>query len=115
MHIKRRLAVRRLRQFFERAIPGDLAQLPAENHVRALKNLRRRRKFRGQVTAHPDALSTLPGKKQRDFTHGEHLNAIRHRREREGAASQLLLIVAKKACLFLPKSSASRHEPTTYQ
>ena len=60
----KRLAAERdtFRQFFDRAVPRNLAQVSAENLIGLTKQIRRGRKLLGEITSHPDALRALAGK-----------------------------------------------------
>src|ERR1041384_6554717 len=67
MNVKRRLTVRRLRQFLERTVPRDLAQRSSQNPVRFLKHFPGRGMMGGQLPSHPNTLCSLARKQQRDL------------------------------------------------
>ena len=62
MDVEGGLTVRRFGQLIERAVPRNAAERAPENLVRFLKQFARGRMMRRQVTPHPNALRSLPGK-----------------------------------------------------
>ena len=69
MNIKCRLANRGFSQLFRWALEHDLAEGISKNLVSPLEESGSHRKFRSEILAHSDGLSTLTRKEKREFFH----------------------------------------------
>src|SRR5262249_46525424 len=76
MQIKRRLAVDRLRQLFQRTAKGQLSQRAGENTVSFRKDICCRSEMLRQIPTHSNLLRALSGKEECDTSrHGTRIKA----------------------------------------